>query len=430
MNPLLYAIYQFLKLLVRLSLRIFYPSKKYIHPERLQFDYPAIVVSNHPNTLLDPLTAAAKTKKLVYFLANAGLFKSAFGHWFFNTFYCIPVQRPQDASGKKKVSNEDSFARANDHLTGGGVLYIAPEGTSEMERRLRPLKTGTARIALSTEKKNNYQLGMAIVPVGLTYYRPDTCGSRQIVHVGEPIFPQQYAEDYEADSIQTVRKLTADLENRMRGLLIDTADDTEDQRLRLLESIQQNNKPLAGEERFHREMTILQKMRQVDDPIFFEQVDQYRELLQKNEIKDGVVAHEHRYGKLSLLTIMLLPIYAFARINHYLPTHIPIWIDRKLGLYKGYSATVKILAGLIFIPLLYFIQTKIVSALGGGSWWWPYFISLPLSAWVVWKMSGRLRKWRVRRRYRQLGNEQQETLKGLRKALLMSHSEILKSKGS
>ncbi|MCB0376473.1 MAG: 1-acyl-sn-glycerol-3-phosphate acyltransferase, partial [Sinomicrobium sp.] len=236
MNPLLYALYQLLKVIVRLALRIFYPSKKYIHAERLRFDYPAILVSNHPNTLLDPLTVAAKTQKLVFFLANAGLFKSAFGNWFFNTFFCIPVTRPQDTNGQKKVSNEDSFARANDHLTSGGVLYIAPEGTSEMERRLRPLKTGTARIALSTEKKNDYKLGMAIIPVGLTYYRPRICGSRQIVNVGQPIFPQQYAEAYEADPIQAARTLTADLENEMRTLLIDTKDKTEDQRLRLLES--------------------------------------------------------------------------------------------------------------------------------------------------------------------------------------------------
>jgi 1-acyl-sn-glycerol-3-phosphate acyltransferase len=416
LNPLLYAFYQLLKVIVRLALRIFYPSKKYIHPERLRFDYPAILVSNHPNTLLDPLTAAAKTKKLVFFLANAGLFKSAFGNWFFNTFYCIPVTRPQDNGGKKKISNEDSFARANEHLTNGGVLYIAPEGTSEMERRLRPLKTGTARIALSTEKKNNYQLGMAIVPVGLTYYRPRNCGSRQIVSVGEPIFPQQYGAAYEEDPIQTVKDLTADLENSMRQLMIDTADETQDQRLRLLESIRQNEKPLKGEERFRRERELLRFLKEEANEAWLLQLDQYGESLQKYKVKDRDVQPSAK--RINWTTLLLSPIYLYGKINNFLPTQIPVWVNKKLDLYPGYSATVKILVGLITIPLFYWLQTKLISSYFGQGWYWPYLLSLPLSGIIAWRFSGWWRRVSSRRRFYGLQEEQKQELRTLRSAII------------
>lgn len=417
MNPLLYGFYQFLKLIVRMSLRIFYPYKIYIHPERLKFNYPAILVSNHPNTLMDPLTVAAKTKKLVFFLANAGLFKSRFGHWFFNTFYCIPVQRPQDAGGKKNISNEDSFARANEHLTGGGVLYIAPEGTSEMERRLRPLKTGTARIALSTEKKNNYEVGMAIVPVGLTYYRPTKCGSRMVVNVGEPIFPQRFKEAYEGNPVETARNLTAELEKQLGTLLINTENELEDERLRMLEAIIQHEKPIKGAQRFQREMELLSTMREKNDDALFQLLDEYRALLKKHRVKDAAVSG--RLGRASWIRpVLVFPVYLYGLINNFLPAKIPVWVNKKLDLYPGYYATVKTLTGLVTFPLCYWLQTKLVDWYFGDLIQWMYFISLPVSAVLYWRLSRWYRKIELRWRYRRLAQDQKEKLQHLRKALI------------
>lgn len=417
MNPLLYGFYQFLKLIVRLALRIFYPYKIYIHPERLQFDYPAILVSNHPNTLVDPLTVAAKAQKLVFFLANAGLFKSGFGHWFFNTFYCIPVQRPQDKGGKKNISNEDSFSRANEHLAGGGVLYIAPEGTSEMERRLRPLKTGTARIALSTEKKNNYEVGVAIIPVGLTYYRPEICGSRMIVNVGAPIFPQQLRESYESDPIQTVRSLTEELEQQLGNLLINTENEQEDERLRTLEAVIQHEEPRSGAERFQREMELLQAMREKNDEELYTLLDNYRTSLQAARVKDRAVSGRSRSG-FSLGAILALPVYLYGLINNYLAVKIPVWLSRKLDLYRGYNATVKILTGLITIPLFYWLQSKLVEAYLGDLAGWLYLLSLPVSGILYWRLSRWYRNMELRWRYRRLASEKREELQKLRNEII------------
>lgn len=413
MNPLLYGFYQLVKLIVRLAFRIFYPYKIYLHPERLRFDYPAILVSNHPNTLIDPLTVAAKTKKLVFFLANAGLFSSRFGHWFFNKFFCIPVQRPQDKGGNRPISNEDSFSRANDHLINGGVLYIAPEGGSETGRRLRPLKTGAARIALSTEKKQDYKLGMAIVPVGLTYYRPDQCGSRLVVQVGEPIFPQKYREADENNHVQAVRNLTADLKNRLGALLINTQSELEDQRLRMLEAIRQNDKPLSGESRFRREMSLLQDMRAKADDELFTLLDRYRVQLLNYRIKDSVVGKADSKS-FSLWILLAIPVYLYGLINNFFAAKIPVWLSQKLDLYEGYTATVKIISALITIPLFYWLQTQLVSWYFGAVFTWPYLISLPVSGILYWRLARRFRAVERAWRYRRLAKSSREELQQLR----------------
>lgn len=422
MNPLLYGFYQLLKLIVRLAFRIFYPYKVYIHPERLKFDHPAILVSNHPNTLTDPLIVAAKTKKLVFFLANAGLFKSGFGNWFFNTFYCIPVQRPQDKVGKTTVSNEDSFARANEHLADGGVLYIAPEGTSEVGRRLRPLKTGTARIAFSTEKKNDYEVGVAIVPVGLTYYHAGQCGSRVVAKVGEPIFAQHYREAYEGDPVQAVRNLTAELEDQLGTLLINTQDEQEDERLRMLETILQHEKKLAGAQRFEREMEILEQLRAKDDDPFHALLDRYREALQQYKVNDHAVAAGSRRG-FSPISILAFPVYVYGLINNFLPTRIPVWLNKKLDLYVGYTATVKILTSLITIPLFYWLQTKLVGAYFGELTQWLYLISLPVSGILYWRLSRWYRKMELRGRFRRLDQQIRERLMEMRNEIVREWQE-------
>ena len=59
----------------------------------------------------------------------------------------IPINRPMD-NRTEGVSNTDSFEACYKILSEGKTLVIFPEGNSVMERFLRELKTGTARIAL------------------------------------------------------------------------------------------------------------------------------------------------------------------------------------------------------------------------------------------------------------------------------------------
>ncbi|HHS95525.1 MAG TPA: hypothetical protein ENJ45_02965, partial [Phaeodactylibacter sp.] len=92
----LFLFYNFCKLLVKISFRIFYEEVSVKNEHYLRCDNPCILVSNHPSTITDPLHVAHRAKRMVHFLANAGLYKSKIGNWFFSNFYCIPIERPED----------------------------------------------------------------------------------------------------------------------------------------------------------------------------------------------------------------------------------------------------------------------------------------------------------------------------------------------
>jgi glycerol-3-phosphate O-acyltransferase/dihydroxyacetone phosphate acyltransferase len=399
-NPILIIIYRFLKWVVRTCLRIYYPDTTYIHPERLDFNQPTILVSNHPNTLLDPLNVAKEVPMYVHFLANASLFKGAFQSWFFNTFYCIPIERPQDTNGRP-ISNKNSFEKCDAFLGNGGCLYIAPEGSSFLERKLRSIKTGTARIALSAEDKKDFQLGLTIQAVGLTYEQANYFRSRVTINAGTPILISDYQEAYQKDKITAVRQLTQDLETHLSQLIIDVNDEEEDQLLLKIDTLLRNSDPLSEEQHFYRSQKVLAQLQHIreanakDYQYKSKQVDAYFEQLNAYNTTDQAIVHPLKSSLLFALRLLLgLPLFLYGLINNALPVAISLLILKYAKVYIGYNSSVKIVAGLVFFPLFYVLQTMLINNyIGGGPFVTLYLVSLypaGIFAWKWWQRWKRL----------------------------------------
>ncbi len=391
-------LYDFLKLIIRIILRIFYPDTVFINEEGLKFDNPTIVVSNHPNTLLDAVGVAARVRKRLFFLANSSLFANPIAGWLLNRLYCIPIMRKEDAK-KKQVDNDHSFQRAYEHLAKGGSIYIAPEGSSYMERRLRPLKSGTARIALGTEAANNWSVGLTILPVGLTYSNPHKFGSRLIFNVGAPIPVKDYKEDYEKDPAKTWTSLTNLLEERLRSLLTDTIDEEEDDFLVKLETIDRSEyrdpEQLFGNTQ--NRVPLLRAMDKEAHKALKEKTDHYFELLEDKKTSDKAIWLQKKKiwtGKLGyrlLILLLGLPVFLYGTINHLLAFGIPALITRLANLYIGYDSTVKSIAGLVTFPLFYLLQYSWVNNYVETSMAIIYLLTLPLFGWLAWNYAAFLK---------------------------------------
>ncbi|MCY7330088.1 MAG: 1-acyl-sn-glycerol-3-phosphate acyltransferase, partial [Saprospiraceae bacterium] len=170
LHPFLRLIYFFLRVLAWLSGHLFYRQRLVFGRPYLQdFHGPAIVISNHPSTLMDILNVGEPVPKEMFFLANYGLFKNPVSNWILSRLYCIPIKRKEDVEEGEVRNNDSAFEKSFQHLEKQGILYIAPEGYSWMNRWVREFRTGTARIAFGAESRNNWQLGLKIYPVGLTY---------------------------------------------------------------------------------------------------------------------------------------------------------------------------------------------------------------------------------------------------------------------
>lgn len=379
-----FSVYNFLRILTTTYQWFYFPISKIINKKGLDVSGPIIIVSNHPNTLLDPLNVLSRTPRRASLLANASMFKHPLANWFLNHF-TIPIHRPGRDDGSRKIDNKESFARAYQHLAKGGMIYIAPEGGSHIERRLRPVKTGTARIALEAEHENENKLGIRIIPVGLNYEHPNQCGSRILMKVGEPIDVAKWVEDYKNHSKKAVSSLTLEIKDQMQSLILHTEDDEQDQFLYRLQSILQNDTPLDVGEHHDRTQVLLKKLQTLKTNNITEynefrvSTEQYRYQLKANKLTDRGISNENK-SLFTLTSILGWPIGLYGRVNNWLALEIPRWLVGKLDLYIGYTSTVKILSGLFTFPISYFIQYKLANYFFGQPIAWYYLLSLPFSA--------------------------------------------------
>ena len=123
---------------------------------------PTLILLNHPNGLLDPLAATALLDPVLGWLAKAALWRILPLRPLLGLFRAIPVTRPKDG-GATPESIAESFRRVHQVLAAGGSVALFPEGISHTGADLAPLKTGAARIALSSP------VPPRIVPAGLVY---------------------------------------------------------------------------------------------------------------------------------------------------------------------------------------------------------------------------------------------------------------------
>jgi len=71
----LFVLYQFFRIFAFIGLRVFYRRRMVLGRENLRFSGPAIVVVNHPSTIMDVFNVCVEVRQSCYFLANYSLFK-------------------------------------------------------------------------------------------------------------------------------------------------------------------------------------------------------------------------------------------------------------------------------------------------------------------------------------------------------------------
>ncbi len=166
---------------LRFILRVFFRRVGTEGLERVPASGPVLFVLNHPNSLIDPIFLHCLSPRPVSFLAKAPLFKVPVAGWLMRAMGAIPVERRQDP-GADLSKNREMFARVRSHLSGGGAVALFPEGTSHSDPRLKPMKTGAARIALGVSATPPLQ----IQPVGLFYTAKQNFRSAALVYYGAP----------------------------------------------------------------------------------------------------------------------------------------------------------------------------------------------------------------------------------------------------
>jgi 1-acyl-sn-glycerol-3-phosphate acyltransferase len=200
----------------RLALRTFFRRLEIVGRELVPTGK-VMFALNHPNGLIDPLFILCHAGRPVSFLAKAPLFTMPVVGYFVRSFRCLPVYRQQD--NNDPAQNRAMMKRAVELLAEGNALALFPEGTSHSDPRLKPFRTGAARIALSAAALAEEPVH--VVPVGLSYSRKQVFRSNALLLFGEPVVVREDADPVgDEPAREAVQALTDELAERVGALTL------------------------------------------------------------------------------------------------------------------------------------------------------------------------------------------------------------------
>ena len=303
-----------------------------------------------------PLAKASHFENPVY-----GLFLRALGG--------LPVHRRQDDPTRMN-ENEETFRAAVAALRAGDVVQIYPEGRSHSEPALAPLRTGAARIALRAEAEAEWGLGLAIVPIGLTYERKTFFRGRAAAFVGQPFGAGRYRQEWERDPVAAVRGLTVEIADRLEAVTVNLAEAEDFDLIEIAERLYAREKGWAGwrdreglGERVPRLQTFARGLAwlRAYDPgrhrRLASRVRRYGRLLERVGAGEADVPPEYRRGVVIGYALretfalgVGLPLFVLGLVFWYVPYLAPRAVARIARPESQAVATWKLAAGMAAFP--------------------------------------------------------------------------------
>jgi 1-acyl-sn-glycerol-3-phosphate acyltransferase len=311
-------LYKLLHLPAKLALLIWCRNLRINKKEFLHAKGPLLIAANHPNSFLDAILLCSIFDQPIYSLARGDVFKNKTVAKILRALNMFPVYRVSEGV-ENLEENYKTFDDCIDIFKKNGIVLIFSEGKCINEWNLRPLKKGTARLAITAWEQG---IPLKIIPTGINYHSFSSFGKNVQLNFGEIISQENIAYKNEDAYGSKIQIFNAALKLQLEKLVV--------------------------------------QIKPVD----------------KNKIKEIFEI------KVSLLkTIMLFVPALFAYILH-APLYIPVqkFAFKKFGKIDHFDSVV---VGLLFLlyPFYLMLAALIIYFLFGGWLWLWGFVTLPFMAW-------------------------------------------------
>lgn len=362
-----------------LALRGFYRALEVSGRSHVPRDRPLLIVANHFNALLDAVLVMYALGRLPRFVAKATLWRPVWARPFLRIAGMVPIHRPDDDVAATD-RNRATFASCYAQLVRGNAIALFPEGRLSPVPRPQPVRTGAARIALGAREAG--ASGLMILPVGLVYEDKVALRSRALVRIGDPIDLDVEVEgsgavDATAEDVVTVRRLTGEIEERLRDLAPAYRDELEgavlglaaELALRDTDRLPPRPVPLAEREELARQLA------EAPDPereAVVDAIGRYQLGLSLLGLSDAYLVADYRLRRLAWLLVsaslrlaLLAPVAAVGAVVNALPYWAVHWTGRFVR-NPATRASARLLAGVALFPATWLL----VAWLAPWEAWW------------------------------------------------------------
>ena len=196
-------LYSIVKNLARLAIPVYCRDIAINKKELLKLDGPLLLAVNHPNSFLDAIILCTLFDIPVYSLARGDAFKNKVLARILFNFKILPVYRASEGV-ENLEENYKTFDLCKNIFKKNGAVLIFCEGRCINEWHLRPLKKGTARLAISSWQDG---IDLKVLPVAINYSSFKKFGKNVKIFFGDAIHKENIDyNDTHGNAIQQFNK--------------------------------------------------------------------------------------------------------------------------------------------------------------------------------------------------------------------------------
>jgi len=212
-------LYTLLKIPAKVALH-FYCRKIIINKKDiLQLKGPLLIAANHPNSFLDAIIFATIFKYPVYSLTRGDAFVNKLYNLLLRQMNMLPVYRISEGA-ENLEHNYSTFTVCQNIFIDNGIVLIFSEGRCINEWHLRPLKKGTARLAINAWQQN---IPLKVLPVGINYSCFRKLGKNIILSFGDLMDSKDFVTDF-SDG-KAIMDFNSKLYSQLKRLVIEIETD-------------------------------------------------------------------------------------------------------------------------------------------------------------------------------------------------------------
>ena len=369
-------VYHFLRFWVGGALRVWIRKIYASFEAPLPEDVPIIFACTHPNSAIDYCFLPLITRKKSFVMVRGDVFANKWLDKFLRALWMLPVYRMRDGYSTLN-KNADSFQECYNEFDKNGRTLIFSEGTSIQEKRLQPMKKGTARLALDyLESGSNKEI--YVVPMANNYSRFRQFRYTVMTKFAKPIKVSDYRELYEENLAKAYNQLTDDIEASLKRILIeenDYADDSwAEKALNVLRFNRLDNRGewiIEDEQPLNEERALVERFNEKGDSAVSEDWKKAYRDLKVDEEMEGLLKRSGRKDVHWMLLFSLSIFSALAYVIHFIPLEVSKWIVKNKIKDVLFENTVIILGSSVFYLLQFIIVATVLSIIFG----WTGFVT-------------------------------------------------------
>ncbi|MBC8069551.1 MAG: 1-acyl-sn-glycerol-3-phosphate acyltransferase [Deltaproteobacteria bacterium] len=227
-------LYRAIQALLRVSVGAFFRRVEITGLGNIPSDGCGLIVSWHPNGLVDPGLILTQFPRQVVFGARDGLFKVPLLGFVLRRLGTVPIYRAVDSDAgdpaSRRAANRKSLDALAREVARGSFSALFPEGISHDAPHLTEIKRGAARLYYRARQLRGDRDPPVILPVGLHYDKKQVFRSNALVAFHPPIeLPfvlDVTPSDREDEDVERerVKQLTALIEVSLREVVHATDD--------------------------------------------------------------------------------------------------------------------------------------------------------------------------------------------------------------